>query len=175
MHRVSYAKVQKQGFYCVQYRSFWTTDVDKQTYGLIVNSQLCWDAHITQRICCYFYKCPGCNLTVSRNSASTHQCSENRCVTCSPFYDFSQGKKHQCFVQRPKKRARAALETDVGKRTTVDDDNGKFASKKPKRSTLFNSVSSSDAFFSRQEEEAEQAVADEQTWVFDIETDQSCE
>ena len=47
--------------------------------------------------------------------------------------------------------------------------------KKSKRSNLFKLVSSSDASFLRQEEEAEQAVPDEQTWVFDIETDQSCE
>ena len=36
-------------------------------------------------------------------------------------------------------------------------------------------MSTSDASFSRHDEEAEQAVPDEQTWVFDIETYQSCE
>ena len=104
-----------------------------------------------------------------------NQCSKKRCATCSQFYDFSQGKKHECFAQSPRKRARAALETDFGERATVDYDNRNFASQKSKRSNLFNSVSSSDASLSQQEEEAEQAVPDVQTWVFDIETDQSCE
>ena len=50
-----------------------------------------------------------------------------------------------------------------------------LSAKKSKRSNLHKLVYSSDASFLRQEEEAEQAVPDEQTWVFDIETDQNCE
>ena len=76
--------------------------VSCRTCGFVFNSDLCFDAHVNQRICSFYSKCPGCSLTISKQSVSTYQCSKKRCTICSQFFEFGKNSKHDCFVQKPK-------------------------------------------------------------------------
>ena len=139
--------------------------------GYKLRSQKCLDCHISSGVCHQYVKCHECNSTISKQSSASHMCSRKRCNVCSVYY-FTQlqikttserNVVHQCFVQHPsgQKRKHPLGEPEVEegaasiKRTRVE-----IADEEKQQQPVSSSGKS---------------IGDDSIWVFDIETDQSCE
>ena len=147
------------------------------------------DCHVTSGVCHLYTLCASCNNTVPKRAFSNHICSKKRCAICSVHYSFADRKnnsfpssEHQCFVQRPKRYLECETPGRGHSDETVDfdllggeEDDGDTMTRCKRRKLSCDSVGVANATYRDQSaNNYARAPSDDNIWIFDIETDQSC-
>ena len=203
LNRTGFINFTPQDFSLHQSESFSshrTLLVSSDVCNLTLRSQKCLDCHMKSGVCHLYTICPVCNSTVAKRAMSNHLCLRRRCTVCSSYYEIeheasrNQSTRHQCFVQRPNRKREKVNSSSEEKSTTipqtVDDeeffDNCDSYSLNGTRSQSVTESSKqhepqhsklrkvSESFNLNGPNLEQPKVPDECVWVFDIETNQSC-